>query len=73
MLTGQNINYILLPLRKFVLQDMLKKKIKKALTKQKKPKLLFFVACILIRCHPLSNNINIDNDKYDVLLSQCQC
>lgn len=67
MLTGQNINYRLLPLRKFVLQEgILKKKKKRKEVPTKKPKIAISVACILIRCQPLPN-ISIENGKNDVL------
>lgn len=79
MLTGQNINYTLLPLGKFVLQEaMSKKKKKKEKEKEKhrkekkpqpnkNPKIAISVACILIRCQPLFNNISIENGKNDIL------
>lgn len=73
MLTGQSINYILIYI--LVSQEGMSKKEKKKKRKEKekepqpnkKPKRAISVACILIRCQPLPNNISIKNGKNDVL------
>lgn len=76
MLTGQNINYIFLPLRKFDKKACKKekkkeerkgKKRKEKAQPNKNPKIAISVACILIRCQPLPNNISTENGKSDVL------
>lgn len=73
MLTGQNINYILLPLRKFVLQEgILKKKKKKRKGKKKVPtkrktKNCYFCGLHSNKVQPLPNDISIENGKNDVL------
>lgn len=40
---------------------------------KKQTKIAISVACILMRCKPLPNNISTENGKNDVLQSQCQC
>lgn len=85
MLTGQNIHYVFLPLRRFVWQEGMwkrqeikekerkegqKKKRqggKKYPNQTKKSKIAISVACILMRCKPLPNNISTENGKNDVL------
>lgn len=77
MLTGQNINYTVASWKVCFTRSHVKKK-KKAKEKEKNrkekkpqpnknPKIAISVACILIRCQPLFNNISIENGKNDIL------
>lgn len=83
MLTGQNIHYVFLPLRRFdkkACEKDKKGKKKEGRTEEKKDKrkkthpnqtkkskIAISVACILMRCKPLPNNISTENGKNDKL------